>query len=134
MTATEPEKIGHEPTDIKGRRVLAIVCVILVAAVVVHLSIYGVFSHLLKTRPGGPPALSLQPAATPRDSLVARPRLPGTPGHQSFSPQDLRAQRAAEDQLLMSYGFLDRQAGLVHIPIGLAMELIVQRGLKAVHP
>lgn len=134
MTGLEPEKVGHEPTDISGKRVFAVVCLILVTAVILHLSIYGVFGHLLKTRPSGPPASSQEPPAAPGDSLVARPWLPGTPRHPSSSPQDLRAQRAAEDQLLTSYGFVDRQAGLVHIPIGLAMELIVQRGPKAVHP
>jgi hypothetical protein len=34
-----------------------------------------------------------------------------------------------EDQTLESYGWIDEKSGTVHIPIDLAMDLLVQRGL-----
>jgi len=37
--------------------------------------------------------------------------------------------RLQEEQTLYSYGWVDRQAGLVRIPIDRAMELVAQRGL-----
>lgn len=37
--------------------------------------------------------------------------------------------RLGEEQRLNSYGWIDQQAGVVHIPIERAMELIAQRGL-----
>ena len=38
---------------------------------------------------------------------------------------------AAQDLKLDSYGWVDRNKGIVHIPISRAMNLIIQRGLPA---
>ena len=47
-----------------------------------------------------------------------------------IAPQlDLAAMRAREETELHSYGWVDRQAGVVRLPIDRAMELMVQRGL-----
>jgi hypothetical protein len=54
------------------------------------------------------------------------PRLQATPA------VDLAKLRAAEDKELKSYGWIDRPAGVVRIPIERAMELIAQRGLPEV--
>jgi hypothetical protein len=42
---------------------------------------------------------------------------------------DLDKVRADWDEHLNSYGWLDKNAGVVHIPIERAMELTLQRGL-----
>jgi hypothetical protein len=46
-----------------------------------------------------------------------------------FPAQDLKETQAAEEALLHSYGWVDRAAGVVHIPIQQAMELLLQRGI-----
>jgi hypothetical protein len=53
------------------------------------------------------------------------PRLEAEPG------QTLDAYRAAQQQQLNSYGWVDRSAGVVRIPIDRAMDLTVQRGLPS---
>jgi hypothetical protein len=45
--------------------------------------------------------------------------------------RDLRAQ---EDALLKSYGWVDRTAGSVHIPIDRAMEIVLERGVPGGKP
>jgi hypothetical protein len=55
--------------------------------------------------------------------LPPEPRLEVTPAI------DLHEMRAAEDEILNSYGWIDREHGLVRIPIGRAMDLLAQRGL-----
>ena len=40
---------------------------------------------------------------------------------------DLRNKRAAEDKILHSYAWIDRQNGVVRIPIERAMNLVVER-------
>jgi hypothetical protein len=53
---------------------------------------------------------------------------PRSTEHVMVHPSDrLTALRAAAEQRLHSYGWVDRQAGVVHIPIERAMELIVRR-------
>jgi hypothetical protein len=58
-------------------------------------------------------------------------RLPPEPRLQTNPRQDLRDLRSAEDAVLTGYGWVDKSAGVVRIPIGEAMKLTVKRGLPA---
>jgi hypothetical protein len=58
-------------------------------------------------------------------------RLPPEPRLQTNPREDLRDLRAKEDAILESYGWVDRNAGVVRIPIDEAMKLTVQRGLPS---
>ncbi len=56
-------------------------------------------------------------------------KLPPEPRLQANAVEDLRQMRAVEDQVLNSYGWVDRKKGVVRIPIDRAIELLAQRGL-----
>ena len=56
-------------------------------------------------------------------------RVPPEPRLQTNPRQDLRDLRSAEDMVLNSYGWVDKNAGIARIPIREAMKLTVQRGL-----
>ncbi len=58
-------------------------------------------------------------------------RVPPEPRLQADPRRDMRDLRAAEDSVLNSYGWVNKNAGIVRIPIGDAMKLTVQRGLPA---
>jgi hypothetical protein len=45
--------------------------------------------------------------------------------------QELKATRAAEDLMLKSYAWVDKDKGIVRIPIQRAIDLLAQRGLPA---
>src|SRR5438067_3869147 len=60
-----------------------------------------------------------------RSSTVAMP----APALRTDPAQDLARLRAREDQALNTYYWIDRQNGIVHIPIDQAMKQIVVRGL-----
>jgi hypothetical protein len=52
--------------------------------------------------------------------------------HLQYNPtQDLSALRAREQKQLSGYGWVDRSAGIVHIPIDRAMRLIAEKGIPA---
>jgi len=70
------------------------------------------------------------PARTAAINVDAR-RLPPEPRLQVAPTLDLDQMRAAEDKILGSYGWVDRQNGLVRIPIARAMDVLAQRGLPA---
>jgi hypothetical protein len=57
------------------------------------------------------------------DPLPPEPRLQTTP------QQDLMAERTREQGELSGYYWIDRQQGIVHIPIARAMSLVLDRGL-----
>jgi hypothetical protein len=54
--------------------------------------------------------------------------LEAAPGEQ------LAGYRAASEQRLNSYGWVDRQTGVVRIPIGQAMDRLAQQSLPAATP
>jgi len=57
--------------------------------------------------------------------------VPPEPRLQTNPRQDLSDLRAREDQTLSSYGWVDRNAGVVRIPIDQAIKLTLERGLPA---
>ena len=65
----------------------------------------------------------------PKHKLPPEPRLQGAPGHEVEPIQELKDLRAAEDALLNSYGWVDRNAGITRIPIERAMDKLLQQGL-----
>lgn len=68
------------------------------------------------------------PQAT-RDVLKGPTVVPPEPRQQTHPAQDLAAFRAAKQERLTSYGWVDRAQGIVHIPIDEAMKRIAERGL-----
>ena len=70
----------------------------------------------------------------PPDRSVASPALPPEPRLQTDEPSDLARVQANWRARLTSYGWVDRDAGLVHMPIDEAMRLVAQRGLPVRAP
>jgi hypothetical protein len=56
-------------------------------------------------------------------------QIPPEPRIQVDPHLDVWRMRAHEDAVLDTYGWVDRQAGTVHIPISRAMDLLAKRGL-----
>lgn len=74
----------------------------------------------------------LQARPAPETSALAEEReIPPSPRLQVTPSADLESMRASEENLLDSYGWVDRNAGVVRIPIDRAMELLLQRGYPA---
>lgn len=115
---------GTEKRDISLRGAaflnLGIVGLLLLASVVVHL----LFAHLRarESRSQGAPVSLVRGEARP---LPPEPRLQRAPA------QDARAQRELDELALDAYGWVDRRAGRVRIPIARAIDLLAERGLPA---
>jgi hypothetical protein len=69
----------------------------------------------------------LGPPATPFEQLEES-RRPPLPRLQVDPVEDLAVVRAQQSGELDSYGWVDRDRGIVHIPIGRAMDMILERG------
>jgi len=66
---------------------------------------------------------------SPRDVLkFPEPRL------EANERTELNGFRSEEDQKLDTYGWVDQKAGVVHIPIEQAMQIVAQRGLPVRPP
>jgi hypothetical protein len=69
----------------------------------------------------------------PPSPLVDRTerRLPPEPRLQATPELDLQAYRAEERRRAASWGWVDEKAGVVHIPVERAMDIVAARGLPA---
>ena len=118
--------VTHEESDVSipglAKSGVALVTLILVASLVV----WGAFTYFNRSaeRAQSPP-----PPMFKGNQLPPEPRLQGAPGHEFSGLDDMLEMRAREDRILRSYGWVDQQSGVVHIPIEEAKKLILERGM-----
>ena len=122
---TDNPAVQHEESDVNIRAILGFALALLVVAIVVHIAIWGLFRYF-EASTARSEAQPTYPLATKQEQ-----RLPPEPRLQINPRQDLSDLRAAEDQTLTTYGWVDRNAGVVRIPIEQAMKLTIERGLPA---
>jgi hypothetical protein len=113
-----PEEPPYEKGDVHFRGVL-IFAVALVVGVVLTLALVGGMIALLAQHP--PSSMRASPTGTP--SVVPPPPL-----LQAQPWEDLRRYKEEQSRILSNYAWIDRNAGVVRIPIERAMELVIERG------
>jgi hypothetical protein len=116
MEENKKRPAGFEETDVNVTAVGKFAVALVIMTVLAMLLLVGVFKYFQSQ--GGGQARSVDPA-----KVFPQPQLQTTP------IPDLKAIRAAEEQVLTSYGWVDAQKGVVRIPIARAMDMLVQRGL-----
>lgn len=119
--------VHHETTDVNIRGILAFGAALIVVAIIIHVVIWVLFRYMdarqaARIPPQYPLASQQQVRVPPEPRLQTNPR------------EDLRVLRDQERQTLSSYGWVDKNAGVVRIPIDEAMKLTLQRGLPARQP
>jgi hypothetical protein len=120
---TKPETpnpaAGHETSDVDVRSLAYFGGVLFLVLVLTLISMRWVFFHFAKSQPLGPPLTPFENARTlpPAPRLQVEPRL------------ELDHYRQEQQQMLNSYGWVDRPNGIVRIPIDRAMNLLLERGL-----
>ena len=124
MAGNDPirdERPGHEEKDVNVWAVAKFAIALVLLCAVALAGLAGLFRYF-QTREA-----RLQPPQVAGDDLKG-PSLPPEPRLQSSPVLDLKRMRDAEDQILGSYGWIDRQQGIVRLPIARAMDLLSQRG------
>jgi hypothetical protein len=122
ITGLENQPLRHEVRDVNAWAVsrfaigLVLLCIFAVAL------LFGVFRYFESTMGGPLPASGLDVNAT---------ALPPSPTLQTTPRLDLQRFRAAETEVLNSYSWIDRQHGIVHVPIDVAIDIVAKQGLPA---
>lgn len=119
-----PEGSTYEHTDANVWVITKFGIWLAVTALVVHVGI-GLMWRLLVEQ-AKDTREQRYPLATSLD-----PKLPAEPRLQQFPANEIYRFRVTEEQRLHSYGYVNKDAGVVHIPIEEAMRLTVERGLPA---
>jgi hypothetical protein len=133
----------HETSDVNVKALLGFVVVFIVFAIVTHIVLYLMFNHYRTIfrghtnepltaieRPAGadvPVEPRLQPFASKDAKGEAIPPTGATP------VVDMETMRHDEDEALNNPGWIDQKAGRVRLPIEVAKQLVVQRGLPVVN-
>lgn len=117
--------MSSERSDVNVRAIFTAGAGLAGISVLIALIVWAFFLFLTREqdRASGRPEFPL--------AIEAGDRLPPEPRLQTNPRQDLRDLRAAERDLLGSYGWVDRNAGIVRIPIEDAMRITLQRGLPS---
>jgi hypothetical protein len=115
---------GHETSDVNVRGIFGFAIALAAVALLVHFVVWLMF--LFFDAGAARTVQARYPLA-----VTQAPRVPPEPRLQTNPRGDLRDLRAGEDDLLTSYSWVDRNAGIVRIPIDDAMRLVVERGLPA---
>ena len=99
----------------------------IVAVVVIYAVLFGMFQYFDREAAASDPA---------KNPLLAGEKPPAIPAARFPQPQlqanaaaDLEKLRFAENETLSTYGWVDRNAGVVRMPIDRAMQMIAERGL-----
>jgi len=124
--ATNPD-VHHEQSDVDIRAVLAFGVALIVAAVFINFAVWILFKYFDSREARQAPA-QYPLAATQGTRVPPEPRL------QTNPRQDLADLRAREDETLTTYGWVDRNAGVVRIPIDEAIKKTLERGLPSRKP
>jgi hypothetical protein len=118
----EHPNVGHEESAVELRPILLFA---LILVVVSALSFAGVWLMLDFLR------LNRARTDTPLSTLADPQSLPPAPRLQVFPSRDLQQTRQMEDVILHTYRWVDRDAGVVGIPVERAMQVLAERGLPA---
>ena len=114
--------VQHERTDVEPKAILRFGIVLAVVTILVAFGLVYLFRLLagMEAENDPPPA----PLAH-----MEMGRVPPEPRLQRLPFADLEKLRAEENEALHSYGWVDRERGVVHIRIEDAMDIVLKRGL-----
>ena len=123
----------HESSDVPIRPLFWFIGIFIVFGVISHLVLWFMYEALVKgerKRMDPPQTAVARPAdaSVPQNQPLLQPFPRGeVPPNRNTPVTDMEDMRAAEDQVLNNYGWVDKQRGVVRIPIKNAKELLVQR-------
>ena len=139
MSNDEPrhEEIEFEQQDLSAAGILGFLAGLAIVGLVMHIALLGMYKYLDRyDKTHQPPQNPLVKAAnvdtrqaTSQDiNKFPLPRLETNERGQLYD------QRIKEEEILNSYGWVDQNAGVAHIPIDRAMQIVAQRGLPTAPP
>jgi hypothetical protein len=141
----KPGHAGHETEfeheDLSTRGIIAFMIGLAVSGIVIYFIIVGMYTFLDDyERSQMSTASPLTTLKEPTSRVVTQADMDktfkdnGAPMLEVIEGVELRKDLMNQEDQLNSYGWVDQKAGVAHIPIERAMELIAQRGLPTVPP
>src|SRR5215831_3882631 len=130
-------EVSFEPRDLSARGIFAFLIILAVMTVIFTFMLRGFYAFLdhyeqeHQTPPS--PLVTDVPNDTRHVPADARMKFP-EPRLEVDERTQLNDFLTEQDDQLSTYGFVDKQAGVVRIPIEQAMKLVAQKGLPVLPP
>ena len=135
----------HEESDVNVRALIWFMVIFIVFAAVMHIGIYLLYRFYRNMERGAAANAPISAVAAPQGAdIPATPRLQPFPNRlpdnevvpptRSTPVVDMLEMRESNDQHLATYGWVDKQHGVVHIPIEQAKKLALQSGVYQYNP
>jgi hypothetical protein len=128
---------GFERQDLTAKAVFSFLVGLAVVCALVYFVLRGMYAYLDAYQKAHQPPQSPLVKTTEADTRTVAPEeitkfpQPRLEKNERLEIKDFRLQ---EEKALNSYGWVDEKAGVVHIPIERAMQLVAQRGLPTRPP
>jgi len=118
-------EMGHEPAELRARGfVIFLICLVIGAAAINALLAWA-YLQMKKTR-------EHQAVSSPlaeSHPLPPGPVQEGSAAHPQLPAEDLAALKTRDEMILGNYAWVDKDKGIVRVPIERGMEMLLQRGL-----
>ena len=121
-----PPGSGHEHTDASVWSIVKVGSWLLISAILIHIGLGFLFGLWVKQ---SEETVAEFPLATGQEH-----RLPAAPRLQQFPENEFHDFQLKERAVLERYGWVDKEAGVVRLPIEEAMRRIVSSGLPQSQP
>jgi hypothetical protein len=119
----QPPDAGHEHSDANVRIIVKFGLWLAISAIVISAGVGVLFGLFVKQAEETNPRFPL--AVGQEQRLPAAPRLQQFPGNEFFEF------RQHENAILQNFGYVNKEAGVVRMPIAEAMRRVVESGLPA---
>lgn len=117
-------KVKYERVDVSAKWLAALGVLIVITAIVLHFILWGIYGHLEETAGNGAPI--------PESKSKQNYDQPRPPQLEPNAVENYKKYRAEENEKLNGYGWVNKEKGIVRIPIGQAMKILAQKGLPEV--
>jgi hypothetical protein len=133
----ENPEVAYEHSDLSAPAILGFLVGLAIVGLVMQIILVGMFNYLDRYTRVHQAATNPLAPATAADLRNPGPQVANQfplPRLEINELDQLNDQRLEEQKILSTYGWVDQKAGVVHIPIERAIELLVQRGLPVAPP
>jgi hypothetical protein len=119
----QPPESAHEHSDANVWIIVKFGLWLAISAIVIHIGLGFLFALFVKQSEETNPQFPL--------AVGQEQRLPAPPRLQQFPGNEFVDFRTHEDAILHEYGYVNKDAGVVRMPIAEAMRKVVESGLPA---
>jgi hypothetical protein len=129
--SVSPAELERKIDDINVWAIVRFAIGLLILGIISYIGLYGLlrlFEHERLAAEAPPPSMT----RTAEERLPPPPRLqmmPGSPSEHKTPEYEMTAMLEEENTTLNSYGWVDKNAGVVRIPISDAMKLLLEKGV-----